>query len=366
MYVEAPVSSFTRDNTFFAKGIAICLILFTHLLYGGDYTSTLFHSNFSQIFFKAFSGKLALTVFVILSGYGLYESLKRKPQNIRSFYRKRFSKLYINYWSVWLVFVPIGVFFFGRSFQDVYLKHIFFRLFINILGLQSIFCFPGYNITWWFISTIIVLYFIFPFLKTLVIKYRYFFLVICLFFPLVVEGALFRFLGTGINPVRAIRFWIFPFALGIYLSDVNGIARVSSYLSKPGWLKLMVYLLLLVCLAKLKLDYFPNNYRPAVAAAIDPFMALLLIQIGFEFVEKLKLAQLFFRYIGIHSLNIFLIHTFIFYYYTPQLIYGLKSPIFMFIALLGSSLIFSLILEQIKKWLRIDELYRKINALKPK
>ena len=55
--------------------------------------------------------KLCVAVFVFLSGYGLMVST---PKNIKlkDFYWHRFKKLYLNYWVVWLLFVPIGVFIF--------------------------------------------------------------------------------------------------------------------------------------------------------------------------------------------------------------------------------------------------------------
>ena len=76
---------------------------------------------------------------------------------------KRLLILYINYWFVFVIFVPLGVFFFNRSLQISYGENvnIFKRLIFDMLGMQG---FNSYNITWWFYQLIIVLYLFLQFL----------------------------------------------------------------------------------------------------------------------------------------------------------------------------------------------------------
>ena len=70
----------------------------------------------------------------------------------------------MNYWFIWLVFVPIGVFMFGRSFHDSYGAYMPIKVILDFFGLINAFGWLGYNATWWFYSCIILLYASFPFL----------------------------------------------------------------------------------------------------------------------------------------------------------------------------------------------------------
>ncbi len=58
-------------------------------------------------------------------------------------------------------------------------------------------------------------------------------------------------------------------------------------------------------------------------------------------------------FIGVHSMNIFLFHTFIYYYYWQDLIYWTRNPFLIFLTLLIVSLIISIAIETVKKKLNI-------------
>lgn len=55
-------------------------------------------------------------------------------------------------------------------------------------------------------------------------------------------------------------------------------------------------------------------------------------------------------FIGRHSMNIFLFHTFIFCFWFRDFIYASRNPIIIFSLLLGICLIISIVLEYIKKY----------------
>lgn len=65
--------------------------------------------------------KVCVAIFVFISGYGLTEKYKGKENiNLKKFYWNRFVKLFINYWFIWLIFVPISVLWLGPSFAEQY------------------------------------------------------------------------------------------------------------------------------------------------------------------------------------------------------------------------------------------------------
>lgn len=135
------------------KGIALLLLLFHHLFYISnglydDFTvaGVALVETISQV------AKLCVALFVFLSGYGLMASTgKLQKFNWRNFYVKGFTKLYLNYWFMWLMFVPVGIFIFGRTFKDVYQVHVGLKWFIDFFGFSNSFGYLGYNATWWFL-----------------------------------------------------------------------------------------------------------------------------------------------------------------------------------------------------------------------
>lgn len=151
----------STDDTQILKGIALLLLLTHHCLYTGEgYDDIVIHNRplFQSI---GIFSKLCVAIFVFLSGYGLTMQANKEGgiKNIILFYRKRYVKLIVNFWIIWLLFVPLGLFIFHRTFPEVYGEHYIFRALLDLTGLCTI---SSYNATWWFYGCIIVLYALFP------------------------------------------------------------------------------------------------------------------------------------------------------------------------------------------------------------
>ena len=155
----------SKNDSLILKGIGILLMLFHHLFYSPEFS--LFYNDFSiQIGYHSISivnqlgiyAKLCVAIFVFASGYGLEISYLNKQINVQTFFLHRFKKLYMNYWFIWLLFVPVGVFIFDRTLIDAYGNHCFFKMLLDFLGILNLTGNLGYNPTWWFYSCIILLY----------------------------------------------------------------------------------------------------------------------------------------------------------------------------------------------------------------
>ena len=148
-------------DTQFLKGIALLLLLIHHCLQTGEgYDDIVIHNRplFQSI---GLFSKLCVAIFVFLSGYGLTtQAIQRNGiPTIKRFYRRRYFKLMTNFWIIWLLFVPLGLFVFQRTFPDVYGEHYVLRGLLDLTGLCTS---SSYNATWWFYGCIIVLYALFP------------------------------------------------------------------------------------------------------------------------------------------------------------------------------------------------------------
>lgn len=168
----APFSLSLTDSTRL-KGVALLLLLWHHLFYMGGTQYTEWHvAGIPVIQQTGLAAKVCVALFVLLSGYGLAVQATHKPMGYGMFLRKRLKKLFINYWVMWLLFVPIGFLFFGWTLQGIYGNHAVVKLLVNFLGLQYVFGYFGLNPTWWFYSLIILLYLLFPLLYRLAASRR--------------------------------------------------------------------------------------------------------------------------------------------------------------------------------------------------
>ena len=261
-------------------------------------------------------------------------------KNVLAFYRRRYMKLMINYWLIWFIFVPMGVFFFHRTFHLVYGEHYLFRAFGDFLGLhQAIFGKDGYNATWWFYSCIIVLYLIYP----LIWKFRKFWFVM-------IPSAICIPTATDFVP------FLGPSCYGLYL--LSFVCGMSFAYTDPcfdvyrGGQVLLTVLLLLACLYRF---YAWSCYMWDAA----------IVTIGITLYSTVSVPNVISKLLafwGKHSFNIFLFHTFIFCYYFHDYIYWSTNPVTIFLTLLVVCTTISCILEFFKRYLKIEELSKIVGG----
>ena len=77
------MSTFTKEHTQIAKGVAILMMLYHHLYIIPERINNNFFSLIDQVIPNAQSTiavfcKLCVCIYVFLSGYGLYHSLKKQ------------------------------------------------------------------------------------------------------------------------------------------------------------------------------------------------------------------------------------------------------------------------------------------------
>ena len=225
---DSPI--FDKKQTNIAKGVAVLLLLWHHLFYN----SSEYYERFKSLYLLS-SGepiecvlsdfyKVCVSIFLVLSGFGLYKSwcayarrlsvVKLSLLNQMIFVKNHLLKLMFSYWFVYLIFVPIGIFF-GSSFWDVYQRNILFGI-LDFLGLFYLFSTPSMNPTWWFMSIIIVYYLIFPVFVKIIIYSAKLWLFICV----VICAAYFL-------PDLKLNSWMLPFSLGMILSKYYFFEKVA-------------------------------------------------------------------------------------------------------------------------------------------
>lgn len=322
------------QDTNVLKGLALCFLLCHHLFYShrepdavNYFSDVCIHGNWLLARFGNGFGKLCVALFVFLSGYGLTISTEKKGgiHDLIGFYRNRMVKLLVNYWFIWLVFVPYGVLVAGRSFPDVYGEHYVLKTLIDFCGMAYAFGYYGYNATWWFYSCIIVLYFLFPLLYR--IREKWWLLVGFVFF--------YRIVGGHLPILSAGGSYVLAFALGIAMATYRIAPPIRSL-----WSKLFLFAIVVVTgLARMK-----------GVGMVFVWDLVLCYSIAILY-KSLQLKEWIVRsmaFLGKHSFNIFLFHTFFHLYYFKEFIYWSSNPILIFTTMLAICLTVSIVLEWAK------------------
>ncbi|MCH5308522.1 MAG: acyltransferase [Prevotella sp.] len=317
-----------KDDTLVLKGIALLFLLIHHLFYQNDglYNDIQLWKDHYLMQEIGIMSKVCVAIFVFLSGYGLAVGTKNNEgiPDLRKFYIHRFKKLFINYWFVWIVFVPVSYFCFGMTFEKAYQHQIGLQLIMDIFGVHEIFFgYPVYcyNPTWWFYSCIIVLYILFPLLYKWVCTDTI--------------SVLLASIAVSFLPIPHtdfIRFYLLAFVFGIIF--------VVKKLPPPInlWIPLAIFAIIM---AERNLTKYP--------IFTDCLICVALVQL-YRNTSLYKPIKQTLAFLGKHSMNIFLFHTFIFYFWFKEFIYASHNPIIIFVLLLSICLIISIGLEWIKKY----------------
>ncbi len=199
------IFALTKTDTAVVKGIAIIAMLMHHVF------ETLTEHSWLIAQLQGI-GKVCVALFVLLSGYGLCVGYQRiningggvnaYSQNIVLLLMRRLLKFYMNYWVIFLLFVPLGIFICGRPLSAAYPDNlnVYRSLIIDFLGLGG---FNSYNITWWFNKLILILYILSPIVYIFTKHY-----------PIVSILLLFGMQRLGVLTGYGLALYLMPFVLG--------------------------------------------------------------------------------------------------------------------------------------------------------
>lgn len=321
------------------KGIAICAMLVHHLfLEYRDYSETAFR--------VALICKACVAVFVFLSGYGLATQFENKFCSVPSvkgvaflkFLAKRLLKFYLNYWVVFFLSVLLGVLFFGRTLSIAYGTdaNVVLHLFKDFWGLHGV---TSYNATWWFNELIIYLYLWFP---LLFLAGRGLVGVCMLILLYCWPTEIFSWVNKFYAPLST---YMVIFFLGIFLARNKEYAnKILNHLNSWVVVALSGALFCLLCICRNKV-LIPGFFGVTVDPFLSMFLALFVVSLCRMFDLKMK----FLAFVGKHSMNMYLLHTFVGTYFFSNFIYSFKYPLVIFAVQFGINLALSVTLEFLKE-----------------
>lgn len=209
------------------------------------------------------------------------------------------------------------------SGSDFYLKALtdFLGVGYIFFGLQSM-----YNVTCWYVAELLVIYMMFPLLLKVA------------GFKLVKSSLLFYVLYLLSRKIpHFIHLYLLCFIIGMLLAKHGVLDKLVNNIYK---IKIQIILFFLL--------FFSVALRLLVGTKADLLLAFTIIGIALVIKINTKNIAIFFRLLGVHSANIFMTHTFFYYYFFTEYIYYPRCPFFVLVFLLINCLVYSLFLELLK------------------
>ena len=350
----------TKRDSNILKCVAILLMLAHHLfmyadqpdfpalVYGPLLNTPERLAAFGQL------SKLCVTIFVFVTAYGTTMSYRgdgmEDDRAIMAISTRRWVKLLLSFQLVYLiafVLCPLG----GKSWFTLYspsrLENIFFAL-VDFLGLSYIIGTPSYNSAWWYMSLAVTLVLTLPWLIKLCRRGGFFLLLPGLMAVrwVKVEFAFFRYFLIVL--------------LGVLLAEYGVVERIRAWYEKTKLpLKLLAILFCLLLIREVSVLWLR-----ARGGLMDIYEALLCLQVCFltlVTIARIPVVNSAAEFIGRHSMNIYFFHAFIYEKWFYDFTYSLRYPVLIFLFLLGSSLLFSILVEELKKLLHFDRLVARLS-----
>ena len=357
---------FTKEHTMQMKGIAIIILLFHHCFLNAQRWATVPYEKLATtkgwgyypISFAPFSShtiqylasfsKICVAMFVFMTGYGMwvsYESHKKKT-TMSNYIKKRMVTLMTGFLIIFAVTeilaIPTGRFIevYGHDFRSVV------YMIIDALGLAKLLGTPLFCLTWWYMSLAIVLIMIFPFVHSIMEKYQWVVVVASIIVP--------RACGFG-QSTDLFRY-LLAYTLGMYFAQHDLLARIKEKFMEQNMagklLFLIVSLIGLAVIIKCRqnawigwkyLDFW------------DGFAAMYVIVISYIYILNGKWIVKGLGFLGKHSMNIFLIHSFYRDVFFHEFTYSFYYAWLDYIVLMAISLVTSMVLEWFKKLIRYEK-----------
>lgn len=152
--------------------------------------------------------------------------------------------------------------------------------------------------------------------------------------------------------------WIGAIIIGYLAAENNWFVRLGEFklCSNSTWNfagKLAADILVLAALIWFRQEVETSSYLVLLKYSVVPFW---VVYFCYRYIVSVPGVGTVLQWIGKHSMNIFLVHTFYRWIWCRDFIYGLKYDMLIILTLFVISVITSIALESLKKWIRWDKM----------
>ena len=346
---------FKKELSFAAKGLAIILMLVYHLFENEELVTSMgvIHAPFSLGSFLTLTGfgNVCVSVFVFLTAYGISTGLfvQEDAFSLPQAYRqatKRFIILMANFAVLYLS--ANLLWWYKFDYQSLYgiNKQGFLFFVTDAAGMSMFFGTPSLNPTWWYMEIAYILIFLVPLLAWIVKKLGYHALLPICFLPFTIT----------VLPDAAR--YLFVAAFGVCAAYGHWLDRLLNLKLHIAFQWLIGIVGFILCVL-IRQNYVVYEYYLWLA---DAPIALFTVYLGGVLIGTAPIFGRIFTYIGKHSMNIYLVHTFFYMMLWQKYIYCFKYAGITFLLLLSVCLLYSVLLEQLKRITGLKKLIERYRA----
>jgi hypothetical protein len=298
-------------------------------------------------------GKICVAIFAFISGYGLLMSYNRKTTNASKWVYSRIVKTLGGFWIIAAFSMIICQLVDGRVgyiyFKDVgFIKGAVYFV-TDFFGLASLFGTPTFCGTWWYISIALVFIVMVPALAKLQDNLGLVLIII------IIMPRVFSLDILGKSNFAS----FFPaFVIGMIALKYDLVNRWM-HIWNTG-IKKVLKLVLMIAVLYLCYLLYTQVSSAAYCELRWGFIPFVFILFFVEYITGLPFLKKILFFLGKHSMNIFLIHTFYRQYYLKDFIYSFSHVTIIVTVLLLMSLATSVLLEVFKKMIKYDEWIKKL------
>lgn len=343
------VIKFSKDDTSVAKGLAILMMMFHHCFLGPDR-----YEGFGVSFFPigekvtvmiAVTMKLCVGIFVFLSAYGMMKTFKYSETKYGhytsvAFCVRRYVKLILGFLAAYIICF-VGSCIFGPTPKEVYgggIRGILAAL-IDVLGLSDLYSTPTLVGTWWYMSLAVILIFIFPLLVAAWRKIGWILVILLMTVP--------YFFGWEITEYAR---WLGTAGMGILFADMEIFEKIKTWMLKQSIFVRVMIKIAVTALWIPAVIFYNTSFIEKIRIPADGILSVFAVVFSYVVLSDFPGLNKILVFLGKHSMNIFLIHTFIRVKWFDGYIYtAYKNMWLIAIMLLLHALILSIVLEWLKK-----------------
>lgn len=324
-----------------------------------NYNVSFFPFSEHQVVNMALACKVCVSIFAFITGYGLFISYRNAETTVSKWCLKRYIRTFSGYWFIWGASAVICQLINHRTVKVLWTGKLFESIvyvIIDFLGLAKLFGSPTLNGTWWYMSAAAIFIILIPFF------YK------CkdhLWIILFLQIAFIRIIhnnGSVYPGNTAVYAFLSPLTLGAIFANNNYFDKWFSIANNRPFKKICKFtaeLAVLVLLYKIYHSIELSTFWEFHYGLFPTAMILFYV----EFILPFKPVRDILGFFGKHSMNVFLTHTFIRYYYLQDFTYSWKHFFVICMVLLILSVAISIVAEKIKKILRYDNLINQLLKL---
>lgn len=321
----------TKQETLILKGIAFLFIIYGHL-FG-------FHANFQDLFYvgdKPIAHFLSramgpVAFYLILGGYGMHYVWMKGDVHRYS----RVLKLFIHFWIILAIFVSVGYFINPERYPGSI---------VNIIGNLTAWR-TSYNSEWWFLFPYVALSLLSPYLFRLFGKVK----AVPLFVGMTFLGLCTSYIVSRYGYLLYSRLWLYnpflilhlmpAFMFGAIMQREQIVEKVRNYVKVKSIKNYVIWGALLILVA-VRCCFDTSAFHGYYTIAF-----ILLVVVG----HRWRIVDTTLVFLGRHSMNMWLIHSWFCYHLFSKFTYSFKHTILIFVFVVLSSLLCSMLVNRIAK-----------------